>query len=263
MRRSCVFPGDGRHTAAGQRQVGIPPHIARVRARRSSQGQGGLVCSACRAACRVGLAIRSVLSDGLLPTRSGETCWPERHVNRRWNNVLQSERISPCNWIAWRRTGCLCTIWPSNVVLRCDGEGVDVRIIDYGRDFCEMNELSCGHEVDVNTPVLNMVNKLTLGDKQLMQHIIFAAMLLQLASTTTRHIYEHRFDNRMSRDLRTQINPTVPLASRLSKACKGRNIRILKEVLRSDQVRSVLQHYHGRRNGGTRRTLQFATGDVC
>ena len=35
---------------------------------------------------------------------------------------------------------------------------------------------------------------------------------------------------------------------------------IVREVLRTDEVRGVLRHYHGRRDSGTRRTLGWARG---
>jgi serine/threonine protein kinase len=151
---------------------------------------------------------------------------------------------------------------PSNIVLNVEG-GLDVRIIDYGRDFCELNSPKCKAEVDINTPVLNIVNKLTNGDSELMKHIIFAVMLIQLSSTTTRHIYEDRGEHRMSREERREINPIVAPASNLIESMQGKNIKVLRDILRCDEVRSVLKHYHGRRNGGTKRTLQFATASVC
>lgn len=151
---------------------------------------------------------------------------------------------------------------PSNIVLNIEG-GLDVRIIDYGRDFCELNSPKSKAEVDINTPVLNIISKLTNGESGLMKHIIFAVMLIQLSSTTTRHIYEDRSEHRMSREERRKINPTAVLASNLIESMQGRNIKVLRDILRCDEVRSVLKHYHGRRNGGTRRTLQFATASVC
>ena len=35
---------------------------------------------------------------------------------------------------------------------------------------------------------------------------------------------------------------------------------VVREVLRVDEVRGVLHHYHGRRYAGTRRTLRLARG---
>ena len=116
---------------------------------------------------------------------------------------------------------------PSNVMVRPrpDG-GVDARVIDFGRDFCEWS--GCEQEPDSKTPVATLVRKLLAARGEppeaigpLTRHILFAAMLVQLAATTTRQ---------------------------------------LSEVLRTDEVRGVMQHYHGRRCAGTRRTLRYARG---
>jgi hypothetical protein len=151
---------------------------------------------------------------------------------------------------------------PSNIVLNIEG-GLDVRIIDYGRDFCECNSTKYNSEIDINTPVLNMISKITNGDEELIRHIMFAAMLVQLSSTTTRHIYDDRSEHHMGRTDRRNINPFATLTSKFIESMQGKNKTILRNVLRSDGVRSVLRHYHGRRNAGTKRTLQFATGSIC
>jgi hypothetical protein len=152
---------------------------------------------------------------------------------------------------------------PSNIVLSVEG-GLDVRFIDFGKDFCEWKSLKCAAEVDSgNTPVLNIISRLCHGDNVLMKHISFATMLLQLSSTTTRHIYEDRREHRMNRDKRLQVNPTAAITTSFIDSMQGKNKTILRSILRCDEVRSVLKHYHGRRNGGTRRTLQFATGEVA
>jgi hypothetical protein len=141
--------------------------------------------------------------------------------------------------------------------LKIDDE-VDVRIIDYGYDFCEFKSPHLMSEIDLNTPILDMIEKLT-ANGELTKHIVFAAMLVQLSSTTTRHIYEDRRIHRMDSEQRRKVHPFLTLSTDFLQSMQGKNVAILREVLRSDEVRSVLKHYHGRRNGGTRRTLRFAT----
>ena len=52
----------------------------------------------------------------------------------------------------------------------------------------------------------------------------------------------------------------APVAGDLIRSMQGRNVALLREVLRTDEVRGVLRHYHGRRDAGTKRTLRFAEG---
>lgn len=152
---------------------------------------------------------------------------------------------------------------PSNIVINASPERLDVRIIDYGKDFCEWDPGAHAMQVDVNTPVLSIIRTLSKDDEERVRHVAFATMLVQLSSVTTRHIYEDRRKHRMDRAERCRVNPTAPLADRLLKSMQGRNVHLLREILRTDPIRSVLQHYHGKRNAGTRRTLQFAVASVC
>lgn len=155
---------------------------------------------------------------------------------------------------------------PNNVVLSL-GEPTKVRIIDFGKDFCEWGGLTT--EPDSNTPVISMLRRRVVRREPtwdasqvdaLVSHILFAAMLMELAATTTRRLYDDRRDHRMSADERRDSNPFAPLALQLLESMQTQNIALLREVLRMDDVKSVFRHYHGRRNAGSRRTLAYAIG---
>lgn len=151
---------------------------------------------------------------------------------------------------------------PSNIVLRFDHEGVVAKIIDYGRDFCEWRTDETDKEIDSNAPIIGMLSKIVESNK-LIQHILFASMLVQLSSTTSRSLYEDRRSNKMSAEERKGVNPVAPFATRLLDSMQGRNVQLMRIVLRMDDVRGVLRHYHGRRNAGTRRTICFAKAERC
>ena len=167
---------------------------------------------------------------------------------------------------------------PSNIVLDLDGGPPRIRIIDYGREFCEWGAKAATQECDANSPVVDMLRRrlvaetcsttsLTQGEHEeetamcdaRLVHVLFAAMLLQLAATTTRHIRSDRRVHRLDTASRQQVNVVAPLAHRLLDSMQGRHKQLVRYVLRADSVRSVLQHYHGRRNCGTKRTFQLAT----
>lgn len=150
----------------------------------------------------------------------------------------------------------------SNIVVSFDeDDNLDIRVIDYGRDFCELRSGTTSNEIDVCTPVTDMIDKLTEGDKLLRRHLAFATMMVQLSSTTAQHVYHDRRNSRMGRDERDLVNPFSPTANQLLDSMQGRNVQLLRMVLRSDPLRSVLKHYHGRRNAGTCRTLRWARGE--
>ena len=153
---------------------------------------------------------------------------------------------------------------PSNVMIRFRDEGVDVRIIDFGRDFCEW--AGCEQDPDSNTPIVTMLRRRlrARGEENVdatVSHVLFAAMLVELAATTTRRLHEERPGHRMNASERAEVNPVSSLAEALLDSMQGRNKALLREVLRTDDVRGVLRHYHGRRDSGTRRTLQLAVGN--
>lgn len=148
---------------------------------------------------------------------------------------------------------------PSNVVVRLDETGnVHARIIDFGHDFCEWGGASS--EDDHNTPNLNLIRKLTDGDEAIVSHVIFACMLVQLSATTTFHLFQDRSDHRMSKEMRQNTNPFPKFACRMLDSMRGCHKRLLRRLLRTDEVRSVLRHYLGRRNSGTGRVLRFSQG---
>ena len=153
---------------------------------------------------------------------------------------------------------------PSNVMVRLRDDHVDVRVIDFGRDFCEW--AGCEQDPDSRTPLVDMLRKRLVArdgaqyDSKLVPHVLFATMLIVLAATTTHVLYEDRDEHRLPAAERAQLNPVAAHARRFLASMQGRNLALVREVLRTDEVRGVLRHYHGRRNAGTKRTLRYAQG---
>lgn len=148
---------------------------------------------------------------------------------------------------------------PSNVVIRLADNTIDVRIIDFGRDFCEWS--GCLMDPSRNTPHVDMLTRILDTDRDsCITHILFATMMVLLSSTTTSTLYETRERHRMDASTRSAIHPLGDLTKRLLSSMQGRNVSHMRQVLRMDEVRGVLRHYHGRRNSGTHRTLAMAAG---
>lgn len=159
---------------------------------------------------------------------------------------------------------------PSNMVVRFheDGVGVDVRVIDFGRDFCEC---TLAHPTQAS-PNIDMLKRLaraeTEGDtgdtaEELdarVSHVLFVTMMIVLSATTTRCLYEDRGHHRLDRLDREGVHPLCRSVRRLLETTRARDLALVRALLRMDEVRGVLRHYHGRRNSGTGRTLRFAVG---
>lgn len=189
--------------------------------------------------------------EDMLVSRSNR----ERMIER--SDDIAAE-IARCLHVLAEADMFLYDLKPSNLVVNLDDDKIHIKIIDFGRDFCEWGGTG---EKDASTPTLDMLDKLVEGDKARRTHLLFATMMIQLAATTTRRLYEDRRHHRMDADTRRMINGIARATRALLDTMQGRHIEILRQVLRTDEVRGVLSHYHGRRNSGTRRTLRFARGE--
>ena len=153
---------------------------------------------------------------------------------------------------------------PSNIMVRL-GETPEVRIIDFGRDFCEWG--GCAQDPDAQTPVIDMLRKRIEQETEdpeeassRLCHILFALMMTIVAATTTRELLDGRHEHRMGSAARLELNFVAHRGGNILDSMQGRDVALMRHALRTDAVYGVLQHYHGRRNAGTRRTLRFAHG---
>tara|TARA_B110001452_G_scaffold130958_3_gene108793 strand:- start:5652 stop:6587 length:936 start_codon:yes stop_codon:yes gene_type:complete len=154
---------------------------------------------------------------------------------------------------------------PSNMVVRfhADDNGVDVRVIDFGRDFCECN---VAHPTQ-SSPNIDMLRRRIIAEGEnaadvddRISHILFSVMMIIFSATTTRCLYEDRGHHRMSDSERIVAHPVRSKVQELLKTLRNRDMVLVRELMRMDEVRGVLRHYHGRRNSGTGRTIRFASG---
>ena len=224
------------------------------------------------------------------------TAWSARHASGEWPSglYLVEERfpddLEKCMYEAQHRdtmlerrdevtaeiVRCLHTLAregilaydlkPSNVVVRLGEETTEVRIIDFGRDFCEW-----AHDgAELSTPVTDYLRKRIrvrspdLNASQtdaLVEHILFATMMVILSATTTRRLHHDKSEHRMCAAEREDVHPLARTVSTLLNGMQGQNVCLVRDVLRLDEVRGVLRHYHGRRSSGTHRTLALACGE--
>ena len=155
---------------------------------------------------------------------------------------------------------------PSNVVVRQGEEGrVEARVIDYGRDFCESDGRT--DEVDHTAPHIAMTERMLArmhSDPEERHRartlVLFAVMLIQLSAVTTRQLHSDRYKHRMNASARYDAHPVRAHVTTLLDGMQGRHKRVVRALLRADNVRSVLRHYNGRRRAGTGRTLRLAQG---
>ena len=153
---------------------------------------------------------------------------------------------------------------PSNMVVRED-PSLDIRFIDFGRDFCEWRPYSDDNEFLERAPVLSYIQTLAEQNangrytaKQLYADLTFALMLLMLSSNIAFSIDESRTASRQSFADNTVLNFMGSAAKSLRANTRGLHVRLLKQILRQRDIRDTLRHYIGRRNCGTKRCFHYA-----
>lgn len=181
----------------------------------------------------------------------------------RYKSAVESEIVRCLETLA-RNHMFVYDLKPSNMVVRFheSGEGVDVRVIDFGRDFCECNVVhptQSSPNIDMLRRRITEEGNETHVDERI-SHILFSAMMIILSATTTRCLYEDRGHHRLCESERADAHPLRTTVQHLLQTLRGCDMMLVRELLRMDEVRGVLRHYHGRRNSGTGRTIRFASG---
>ena len=149
----------------------------------------------------------------------------------------------------------LYDIKPSNVVLSLDP--LDVRLIDFGRDFCESADSPGGEGV---IPALQKVLECEGYTKPAdLCTLLGLVMLVQLSAILGSEI--HRFRRTLKvldRTQRHELNGMRAHLATLRKQTSGRMVRVLREALRNESIRSNLRHYLGARDSATRRVFSLS-----
>lgn len=152
---------------------------------------------------------------------------------------------------------------PSNMVY--NDNPLTVRFIDFGRDFCEWRPYSSDNEYMERAPVLSFIQ--TIADdhasdptaaKALYANLAFATMVLILSSNIAFTLDSSRTASRQAFAEGMTLNFMAEFAQEMRGEMRGRDIKLLKEILRQRDIRDTLRHYMGRRNCGTKRTFAYA-----
>lgn len=153
---------------------------------------------------------------------------------------------------------------PSNMVYR--DEPLEVRFIDFGRDFCEWRPYSESKEHLDRAPVLSFLQ--TLADTHasprypapaLYADLIYALMVVLLSSNIGYTLDNSSRAARAACRAHAQLNFMAPLARALHALMLPAHISLVKQLLRQRDIRDTLRHYMGRRNCGTKRCFTYAS----
>lgn len=153
----------------------------------------------------------------------------------------------------------LCDLKPQNVMVKhaVRGGAPIVRIIDFGSEFAEA---PFAPFTASETPLLGFIATLA-PETSLQTHLIATSMLCQLSATTTRDLHS-RFQKTLKRPTKTPVHALAHACDRHLTGMRLSNIALVRKILRKEQFRTILRHYSGRHNSGTRRTFRFARGII-
>lgn len=152
---------------------------------------------------------------------------------------------------------------PANMVFGYDP--VDVRFIDFGRDFCEWRPYSEKNEFLERAPVLSFIQTLAdeHGDERmtpqmLYADLMYAVMVIMLSANIAYTLDQSRHAIRASFAERSILNFMAGAAAELRTCTRGTHVKLIKEILRNREIKDTIRHYMGRRNCGTKRTFYYA-----
>lgn len=157
---------------------------------------------------------------------------------------------------------------PGNIVVRFEDGSMDLKFIDFGREFCEHAPTMSKEENQHRTPVTNIARTIAkkyagkhkLRETDVYQHLLYCVMTVVLSAITTYTIHSQRESLKANYSLRKELNFTMDVANELLDTTRGDFIKLVKEMLRQEDIKDLLRHYLGRRNSGTKRVMRFARG---
>lgn len=151
---------------------------------------------------------------------------------------------------------------PGNLVL--DFEYKKVKLIDFGREYCEHNPWDS--ESTERSPITTYIKHLSKENttnkddaKKLYSELLFLTMLILLSSNTSYYLFTIKDKINADKHLRKELNIISDYTKEYIKGIRGNVIGIVRNILRHEEIRSVCRHYMSRRNSGTRRLFQWAT----
>lgn len=154
---------------------------------------------------------------------------------------------------------------PANMVF--NSSPIDVRFIDFGRDFCEWRPYMEQNQYIERAPVLSFIQTLvdehlsdgTLEERTLLyKDLALAVMVIMLSANIAFTLDQSRTAIRTSFAERSILNYMASAAAELRQNTRGSHVPLIKEILRHREIKDTIRHYMGRRNCGTKRTFYYA-----
>lgn len=152
---------------------------------------------------------------------------------------------------------------PANMVF--SDNPVDVRFIDFGRDFCEWRPYSEKNEFLERAPILSYIQTLAMENatgkmtpELLYKDLMFLVMVVILSANIAYTLNQSSSAIRATFAERAILNFMAGAAAELRTTTRGSHVALVKEILRMRDLKDTIRHYMGRRNCGTKRVFCYA-----
>mgnify|MGYP001267112999 CR=1 FL=1 len=152
---------------------------------------------------------------------------------------------------------------PGNIVM--DLDTLKVKFIDFGREFCEQNPWNV--DSSDRAPITTYIKKMVLENVEneedgckMYRHLLFLTMLILLSSNTSYYLFTIKEKINADKKMREDLNFVSFTAKSVLGDTRGKLIKMVRKILRQEDIKSCCRHYMTKRNAGTRRILQWADG---
>ena len=142
----------------------------------------------------------------------------------------------------------------ANVVLSM--QPVDVRIIDYGKEFCERRGTDNKKTIDAIDKIVSAEGR---SDAVTRTAVMEATMLVILSAVITHELHANKRELKtLTKAQRQELNPMYALVREKRLQTSPLVVRCVKQTLREEVVRDTVAHYTGSRNASTYRLFEMA-----
>ena len=148
----------------------------------------------------------------------------------------------------------------SNIVVQ--KSPLSIRFIDYGNDYCECCDINSLEKTSKNmNPVLTSIAdqcRKYKNSKKVYESVLRISTLICLSANIHNEIHKRRRQYNLSETQRINLNPLYDYMKLLRSETPSVIVKLIKMLLRTENVKECTEHYNGNRNSCVKRMFKCA-----
>lgn len=132
-----------------------------------------------------------------------------------------------------------------------------VRFVDFSNEYCERLEYGRFTTTDTAAPTLAHVAS-KVGSAKGYESVLRLTTLILLSASIATEIHNRRREHNLGASMRCLLNPLHSHMRKLRMETPAQVVRMVKYVLRSENVRECAEHYNNNRNACVRRLFNLS-----